>query len=146
MIIAPDRGSGFLNAICAGVFVYALLGDLTFLHDATGLVIGGDEPRPDLTVVVLNDDGGGIFALLEQGAPRHAAAFERIFGTPHGVDLAALCAATGVRHTVAGTQQELTTALCARPAGLAVVEVRADRSALRELHERIRATVAAALC
>jgi hypothetical protein len=72
---------------------YALLGDLTLLHDTSGLVIGPDEPRPDLTIVVLNDDGGGIFGLLEQGAPEHADAFERVFGTPHGVDLAALCAA-----------------------------------------------------
>ena len=77
---------------------YALLGDLTLLHDTTGLVIGPDEPRPDLTIVVLNDGGGGIFGLLEQGAPEHAAAFERVFGTPHGVDLAALCAATGTAH------------------------------------------------
>ncbi|MDN5858269.1 MAG: 2-succinyl-5-enolpyruvyl-6-hydroxy-3-cyclohexene-1-carboxylic-acid synthase, partial [Pseudonocardia sp.] len=69
---------------------YALLGDLTLLHDATALVTGPDEPLPDLTLVVLNDRGGGIFGLLEQGAPEHAGAFERIFGTPHTVDLAAL--------------------------------------------------------
>ena len=74
----------------------ALLGDLTLLHDTTGLVVGPDEPRPDLTIVVLDDRGGGIFHLLEQGAPEHAAAFERVFGTPHTVDLAALCAAMGV--------------------------------------------------
>ena len=67
----------------------ALLGDLTFLHDTTGLVIGPDEARPDLTIVVLDDRGGGIFHLLEQGAPEHAPAFERVFGTPHTVDLAA---------------------------------------------------------
>ena len=66
---------------------YALMGDLTFLHDSTGLVIGPGEPRPDLTIVVVNDDGGGLFTLLEQGAPEHAAVFERVFGTPHGADL-----------------------------------------------------------
>ncbi len=77
----------------------ALLGDLTLLHDTTGLVVGPDEPRPDLTIVVLDDRGGGIFSLLEQGAPEHAAAFERVFGTPHTVDLAALCAAMGVAHS-----------------------------------------------
>ena len=60
----------------------ALMGDLTFLHDQTGLVIGPDEPRPDLTIVVANDDGGSIFSMLEQGAPAHAEAFERLFGTP----------------------------------------------------------------
>ncbi len=76
----------------------ALMGDVTFLHDSNGLVLGPDEPRPDLTIVVVNDDGGSIFSMLEQGAPEHAHAFERLFGTPHGVDLAALCAATRTPH------------------------------------------------
>ncbi len=66
----------------------ALMGDLTFLHDVTGLVIGPHEPRPDLTIVVSNNDGGAIFSTLEPGAPQHARAFDRVFGTPHGVMLA----------------------------------------------------------
>jgi 2-succinyl-5-enolpyruvyl-6-hydroxy-3-cyclohexene-1-carboxylate synthase len=120
---------------------YALLGDLTVLHDATGFVIGPDEPRPDLTIVVFNDGGGGIFSLLEQGAPEHAAAFERIFGTPHGVDLAALCTATGIGYVQARTPAELETALAPR-SGLSMVEVRADRTTVRQLHARLRAAVA----
>ena len=48
------------------------VGDVTFLHDATALVLGPREQRPDLTIVVANDDGGSIFATLEQGAPEHA--------------------------------------------------------------------------
>src|SRR5699024_3769542 len=51
----------------------ALMGDLTFLHDVNGLLIGPGEPRPDLTVVVVNDDGGGIFGTLEYGAPERLA-------------------------------------------------------------------------
>ena len=86
---------------------YALMGDLTFLHDSTGLVIGPGEPRPDLTIVVVNDDGGGLFTLLEQGAPEHAAVFERLFGTPHGADLQALCAATSTPYAEARTLDEL---------------------------------------
>jgi 2-succinyl-5-enolpyruvyl-6-hydroxy-3-cyclohexene-1-carboxylate synthase len=122
---------------------YALLGDLTLLHDTTGLVIGPDEPRPDLTVIVLNDDGGGIFGLLEQGAPAHEAAFERVFGTPHGVDLAALCAATGTGHTLVDVP-EVAAALAPAP-GLRVVEVRAGRRELREGHAALRAAVGAAV-
>ncbi len=122
---------------------YALLGDLTFLHDTTGLVIGPDEPRPDLTIVVLNDDGGGIFGLLEQGAPQHAAAFERVFGTPHGVDLAALCAATGTRHALVDLP-DLAEALEPAP-GLRVVEVRTGRRELRRGHAQLRAAVDAAV-
>jgi len=122
---------------------YALLGDLTLLHDTTGLVIGPDEPRPDLTIVVLNDDGGGIFTLLEQGAPEHAAAFERVFGTPHGVDLASLCAATGARHARVEVA-ELADALTPAP-GLRVVEVRAGRRELRDGHAALRVAITAAV-
>ena len=60
----------------------ALMGDVTFLHDANGLVLGPDEPEPDLTIVVVNDDGGSIFAMLEQGAPEYADRYDRLFGTP----------------------------------------------------------------
>ncbi|HEX5861220.1 MAG TPA: 2-succinyl-5-enolpyruvyl-6-hydroxy-3-cyclohexene-1-carboxylic-acid synthase, partial [Nocardioides sp.] len=76
----------------------ALMGDVTFLHDANGLVLGPDEPVPDLTIVVVNDDGGSIFAMLEQGAAEYADRYDRLFGTPHGVDLASLCAATRTPH------------------------------------------------
>jgi 2-succinyl-5-enolpyruvyl-6-hydroxy-3-cyclohexene-1-carboxylate synthase len=120
---------------------YALLGDLTLLHDTTGLVIGPDEPRPDLTLVVLNDGGGGIFSLLEQGAPEYAGAFERVFGTPHRVDLAALCAATGAEHRLVEVDD-----LPVAPApGLRLLEVRADRAGLRVGHAELREAVASTL-
>jgi 2-succinyl-5-enolpyruvyl-6-hydroxy-3-cyclohexene-1-carboxylate synthase len=124
-------------ALAAGP-AYALLGDLTFLHDANGLVIGPGEPRPDLTIVVVNNAGGAIFGLLEQGAPEHGPAFERVFGTPHGVDLAALCAATGTPHRLAGSPTELAAAL-GPPAGIRVVEVRTDRREAVELEAAITA-------
>jgi 2-succinyl-5-enolpyruvyl-6-hydroxy-3-cyclohexene-1-carboxylate synthase len=114
------------------------------LHDTTGFVIGPDEPRPDLTVVVLNDSGGGIFGLLEQGAPEHAGAFERVFGTPHTVDLAALAAATGLAHLRLDDLSDLPDAL-EPPGGIRLVEIRADRAALRTGHAAVRAAVAAAL-
>jgi 2-succinyl-5-enolpyruvyl-6-hydroxy-3-cyclohexene-1-carboxylate synthase len=132
-------------ALAGGGPSYALLGDLTFLHDANGLLIGPAEPRPDLTIVVANDDGGGIFTLLEPGEPARAADFERVFGTPTGTDLAALCAAHGVPHRVAATRDDLAAAVAERPRGLRVVEVRLDRSGHREAHARLRATAAEAL-
>ena len=124
---------------------HALMGDLTFLHDSTGLVIGPGEPRPDLTLVVVNDDGGGLFTQLEQGAPEHAAVFERVFGTPHGVDLAALCAATSTPHSRVDHLDELRSQLAETPAGLRVVEVRTDRTRTRDLHAMLRSAVAGAL-
>ena len=72
----------------------ALIGDLTFVHDSSGLLIGPTEPTPrHLTIVVSNDNGGGIFELLEQGDPRFSDVSSRIFGTPHDVDVGALCRA-----------------------------------------------------
>jgi 2-succinyl-5-enolpyruvyl-6-hydroxy-3-cyclohexene-1-carboxylate synthase len=123
---------------------YALIGDLTFLHDANGLLTGPAERRPDLTIVVLNDDGGGIFSLLEQGAPEHSHSFERVFGTPHGADLGALCAGYRVPHVAAETITEFRAALRPVP-GLRVVEVRVDRMRHRDLHARLKAAVSAAV-
>ena len=131
-------------ALTAGHPTYALLGDLTLLHDAGGLVIGPGEPRPDLTIVVVNDDGGGIFTLLEQGAPERAADFERIFGTPTGADLEALCRAHRVRHVGASSPEEFAAAVAEPPRGLTVVEVRVDRASHREAHARLREVAARA--
>ncbi|MFQ6172319.1 2-succinyl-5-enolpyruvyl-6-hydroxy-3-cyclohexene-1-carboxylic-acid synthase [Oryzobacter sp. R7] len=128
-----------------GTPTYALLGDLTFLHDTNGLLLGPDEPRPDLTVVVVNDDGGGIFTTLEPGAPERSDGFERVFGTPTGTDLAALCAAHDVVHTRATTAEELATEVARVPSGLRVVEVVVDRATHRQAHADLRALAARAL-
>ncbi len=116
---------------------YALVGDLTFQHDVTALLIGPDEPRPELTVVVVNDDGGGIFGTLEQGAPQHAEGFERLFGTPTGADLAALCAGAGVAHHHIVDAADLAERVAAPPSGLQVLEVRCRRDTVRALHAEL---------
>jgi len=129
-----------------GGLVRALVGDLAFLHDLNALLVPAGEARPHLQVVVLNDDGGGVFSLLEQGelasrAPTEATAFERLFGTPHGADLAALCAGYAVAYQRADSLDHLHAALAEPPAGMSVVEVRTTRAGLRELHARLRAAV-----
>ncbi|WP_067844655.1 2-succinyl-5-enolpyruvyl-6-hydroxy-3-cyclohexene-1-carboxylic-acid synthase [Nocardia lijiangensis] len=129
-------------ALAHGGRTVALIGDLTFLHDASGLLIGPGEPRPvDLTIVVANDDGGGIFELLEQGDPQYAGVFERVFGTPHGMDLAALCAAYRIPHRQVDSEQ-LAAELAGHAHGLRVLEVATERSSLRELHAAVRAKIA----
>ena len=124
---------------------YALMGDLTFLHDSNGLLIGPHEPKPDLTIVVTNDDGGGIFTLLEPGEPSRATDFERVFGTPTGTSIVDICRAHGVRHVLASSEAHLRSVLGQRPEGLGVVEVQVDRSGHRDLHARLRAVAAKAL-
>ncbi|MGO4193111.1 2-succinyl-5-enolpyruvyl-6-hydroxy-3-cyclohexene-1-carboxylic-acid synthase [Arthrobacter sp. YAF17] len=126
-----------------------LLGDVTFLHDAGGLLLGAGEEEPNLRMVVLNDAGGAIFGLLEHGAVeaagRYGTAVDRLFGTPHGVNLAALAAAYGVAHRPVSTTAELAGALAEPWEGRSIIEVRTDRRGLRELHVRIRAAVGAAV-
>jgi len=118
---------------------FALLGDVTFLHDLTGLVLGPDEPRPDLTIVVVNDDGGSIFVSLEQGSPELADSYERLFGTPHGAHLAAMCASVGVAHRRVMDRAELRSALGVEPSGIEVVEAVVRRDDRRALDQAIRA-------
>ena len=117
----------------------ALMGDVTFLHDTTGLFLGPREARPDLTIVVVNDDGGSIFATLEQGAPAYADRFDTLFGTPHGVDLASLCAAARVAHLRVDSLPELEQALASPNGGIEVVEARVRRDNRADLDQRIRA-------
>ena len=119
----------------------ALMGDITFLHDLTGLVIGPAEPRPDLTIVVVNDDGGSIFSMLEQGATPYADRYDRLFGLPHGTDLAAVCAATRTPHWRVESLPELEQALASPNGGIDVVEVRVRRDNRRALDARIRGLV-----
>jgi len=118
----------------------ALMGDLTFLHDMTGLVIGPHEPRPDLTIVVSSNDGGAIFSTLEPGEPAYARAFERVFGTSHGVQLAGVAEACGAEHVLVSTADELADAI-ADPAGIRVVEVPTSRTELAPTLRRLTGAV-----
>jgi 2-succinyl-5-enolpyruvyl-6-hydroxy-3-cyclohexene-1-carboxylate synthase len=119
----------------------ALIGDLTFVHDSSGLLIGPTEPTPrNLTIVVSNDNGGGIFELLEQGDARFSDVSSRIFGTPHDVDVGGLCRAYHVDSSQIEVD-ELAGALGEPFEGMRVVEVKADRSSLRALHASIKAAL-----
>lgn len=120
-----------------GRTVVALLGDLTFLHDSGGLLIGPQEPRPNLTIVVANDDGGGIFTTLEPGDPGRAEGFERLFRTPTGTDLGALCRAHGIRHRQVRAATDVTAALAEPASGIEVLEVAVDGTTHRAERARL---------
>jgi 2-succinyl-5-enolpyruvyl-6-hydroxy-3-cyclohexene-1-carboxylate synthase len=113
---------------------YALLGDLAFLHDQNGLVLGPGERVPDLALVVVNNEGGGIFSLLPQATLPEP--FERIFGTPHRVELSYVAAAHGLPYTRLAAASELPKAMAGE--GLRIIEARTDREANADLHRRMR--------
>jgi 2-succinyl-5-enolpyruvyl-6-hydroxy-3-cyclohexene-1-carboxylate synthase len=121
---------------------HALIGDLTALHDATGLVVGREEPQPDLRLVVANDDGGSIFATLEQGLPAHMGAFERLFGTPVGLQFEALAAAAAIRYRRVQNADELADVLAEPPVGMELVDAVIDRAHRRTLDREITALAA----
>ncbi|WP_242909848.1 2-succinyl-5-enolpyruvyl-6-hydroxy-3-cyclohexene-1-carboxylic-acid synthase [Actinomadura terrae] len=120
---------------------YALLGDLAFLHDQNGLIVGPQDRRPDLAIVVVNNQGGGIFSLLPQAGLRGP--FERVFGTPHQVDLEAVAAAHGVPYRRLEVAADLPKAIVGE--GLRIVEARTDREVNAALHGRMRQAAHAAV-
>ena len=135
-------------ALATGQRTVMLCGDLTLLHDTNGLLLGPDEVEPDLDIVVVNDTGGAIFAGLEHGevAQRDGMApvVERFFGTPHAVDLEALCRAHGVEWMAVESEDGLVSALGSPVRGRRMLELRSDREARpgvrRSVMDAVRAT------
>ena len=114
----------------------AVLGDLGFLHDLTGLIHNEDI---NLKILVINNDGGGIFSTLSQ---RGVAGFEEVFGTPHGKDLAAIASAIGVPAKTISTQVELKSELAAPIKGVSVVVITApDREANADFLKKVYSQV-----
>jgi len=118
-----------------------LIGDIALLHDTNGL-LAVRERAVDLTIVVVDNDGGGIFSFLPQATEVPADRFEQLFGTPHGVDLASLAAAHGLPTTDLEDLGDLPGLLGDGPA---LVRVRTDRAANVAVHHAIHAAVVAAL-
>lgn len=123
-----------------------LIGDVALLHDTNGL-LGAAGRGIDLTIVVVDNDGGGIFSFLPQASELPGDRFETLFGTPHGVDLGALAAAHGVPCTdVAEADQVAATVTDSVAAGgVRLVRVRTDRDLNVKVHDELHAAVAAAL-
>lgn len=142
--------SSALGAAATGATVALVIGDLALLHDLSGLVAARLHGLA-ATIVVVNNDGGGIFSFLPQataarpdaGLPAH---FEELFGTPHGIDLGPLVTALGAEHraVAAGELRAALETSLGRP-GVRVLEIRTDRARNVALHREAAAAVGAAL-
>ncbi len=121
----------------------ALLGDLAFLHDSNGL-LGASQRAADLVIVVVDNDGGGIFSFLPQAEDVGPERFEQLFGTPHGLDLVAVARAYGVRaEATTDVARDLFAALA--EGGVHVLVARTDRAENVEVHRRINDAAVAAV-
>jgi 2-succinyl-5-enolpyruvyl-6-hydroxy-3-cyclohexene-1-carboxylate synthase len=130
------------TALSSGAPTVALVGDIAFVHDS-GALTGLAARHADLRIVVVDNDGGGIFSFLPQATALPPARFERLFGTPHGTDVVALAAAHGIDAATVTTAAELTARLARR--GPSVTRVPTDRAENVRVHAALNEAVAAAL-
>lgn len=139
--------SSAIGASLSGTPVVLLIGDVAALHDATSLAEAAALDAP-LRIVVVNNDGGGIFELLPQATSEVVGRrdFERHWGTPHGLALSPIARAFGVQAWTIDDRDDLRSAVADRIGGPEVIEVVTDRSRLLEDHRRLRHAVAEALC
>ena len=135
--------SGALGAAAGGAGpVVLLIGDVALAYDL-GALASATRLGLSLTIVLLNNDGGGIFSFLPVARERDA--FEEHVATPHGLDFGRAAALYGCAYTRADDPAALRTALDAAGDGVALIEVRTDRDENVALHRRVWAAVADAL-
>jgi len=129
-------------AVGSGQRTVAVMGDITFAHDASSLMWAPSEPQPQLDVVVYNDGGGAIFSTLEHGAVddsgRYAEAVERLFATAQQFDVQSLAKAYGWRYERATSRAQLSDILTqSEEKTLQLIEVPASRETLRADNQRL---------
>lgn len=150
-MVHSNRGANGIDGVIATAIGVALgtarptvafVGDVAFCHDQSSLT-ALTRRRVDLKIVVVDNDGGGIFSFLPQAGSLDPARFEELFGTPHGTDVLAVAAGHGLATRDVATRRQLVEAL-AEP-GLGVVRVRSDRDANVAEHRRLEQCVADAI-
>jgi 2-succinyl-5-enolpyruvyl-6-hydroxy-3-cyclohexene-1-carboxylate synthase len=123
-----------------------LLGDLAFLYDA-GALLGAARAGVDLDVVVVDNDGGGIFNFLPQAGAQPPERFERLWGTPHRADLVAVARGYGVAVEEVRDLARLASAVAegGKGRGFRVLVAKTDRTGNVAVHRRLHAAVEAAV-
>jgi len=125
-------------AAASGEPVTVLLGDVALLHDASSLTALASRDIA-VRIVVVDNDGGGIFSFLPQASALAADRFEQLFGTPHGTDLVALAQAHGIHARTVRTADDLRSCLD-RP-GTQLVRIVSDRTANVARHDDLHAAI-----
>jgi 2-succinyl-5-enolpyruvyl-6-hydroxy-3-cyclohexene-1-carboxylate synthase len=133
--------SGIGAARATGMPTTIITGDLGLLHDLGGLAALRDVSTP-VRIVVIDNDGGGIFHFLPQREALAGEEFEALLGTPRGVDVAKAAALFDLPHRRLDTLDELSDVMAS---GTGVIEVKVDRQANADLHRRLAERVAAAI-
>jgi 2-succinyl-5-enolpyruvyl-6-hydroxy-3-cyclohexene-1-carboxylate synthase len=133
--------SGIGAAHASGRPTTIVTGDLGLLHDIGGLAALRDVSTP-VRIVVINNNGGGIFGFLPQTEALSDAEFEALLGTPRAPDIGKAADLFGLRHQALESLAELPEALAA---GSGLIEIRTNRAANVELHRQLSAAVAHAV-
>ncbi|MFD4637122.1 2-succinyl-5-enolpyruvyl-6-hydroxy-3-cyclohexene-1-carboxylic-acid synthase [Lentzea sp. NPDC058436] len=138
--VSSAIGAALAHQRAGGGRAFALLGDLTLLHDQNGLLAGAGEQLPDVVIVVIDNDGGGIFATLGHTADPELVA---LFGTPHGITMTGVAAAAGWAHEEVRDADELRKAVAEPGPRIVVVRSRRDTNAahLAELDRALASVV-----
>jgi len=131
-----------LGRALTGRTVHALVGDIAFVHDSNALVALAGR-GVDLRIVVVDNDGGGIFNFLPQATALGRERFEQLFGTPHGSDVVAVAAAHAIDAATVTTADELEQRISV--VGPSVTRVATDREQNVRDHQTIERAVAAAI-
>ncbi|MDQ4059321.1 MAG: thiamine pyrophosphate-dependent enzyme, partial [Actinomycetota bacterium] len=132
-------------ALGSGSPTVAMCGDLALLHDQNGLLAARSWHGAGCVFVIVNNDGGGIFSFLEQaGYTDH---FERVFGTPHGIDFADVARAHKCGYALVEDPRALTPLLTSAlgKGSVQLIEVRTDRARNVAVHREMYAAVEKAL-
>jgi 2-succinyl-5-enolpyruvyl-6-hydroxy-3-cyclohexene-1-carboxylate synthase len=150
--VLSNRGANGIDGTVSSAFgaaaardgpVVLLTGDVALAHDIGGL-LAGRRLGLRLTIVVLNNDGGGIFHFLPVAGAAQADVFEPHIATPHGLDFSHAAALYGCEYELVETVAALESAVRSSTAAggaTAIIEVRTDRRRNLELHRRVAAAV-----